>query len=336
VKTISRRIVITAGEPAGIGPDVVVQLAQQDWPVELVIATDPQLLLARAAQLDLPLTLLEYDPQSAPTPQRAGTLQVLPLPFPASVTPGELNPANSLAVLQSIARAAGGCLRGEFAALVTGPVHKGVINDAGYAFSGHTGYLAHCAHCQEILMLFVSPILRVALATTHLPLAEVPAAITPQRLISSITLLVEGLQRWFGIHLPRIAICGLNPHAGEGGYLGTEELTTVTPTINQLRAQGLSLVGPLPADTLFQPQQLQRLQVDAVLALYHDQGLIPLKSQGFGQAVNITLGLPFLRTSVDHGTALTLAGSGQADVSSLVAAVHLALTLTQRPTGQHD
>lgn len=333
--TLPQRLVITAGEPAGIGPDLVVQLAQRDWPVALVIAADPQLLLARAAQLDLPLTLLDYDPHTNPTPQRAGTVQVLPLSLPAAVIPGELNPANSLAVLQSIARATEGCLRGEFAALVTGPVHKGVINDAGYAFSGHTSYLAHCAHCQEVLMLFVAPTLRVALATTHLPLADVPAAITPQRLISSITLLVEGLQRWFGIHQPRIAICGLNPHAGEQGHLGTEELTIITPTLTQLQAQGLSLIGPLPADTLFQPQQLQRLQVDAVLALYHDQGLIPLKAQGFGQAVNMTLGLPFLRTSVDHGTALTVAGSGQADVSSLVAAVNLAFNLTQRPAGQH-
>lgn len=333
--TLPQRLVITAGEPAGIGPDLVVQLAQRDWPVALVIAADPQLLSARAAQLDLPLTLLDYDPHTNPTPQRAGTVQVLPLSLPAAVIPGELNPANSLAVLQSIARATEGCLRGEFAALVTGPVHKGVINDAGYAFSGHTSYLAHCAHCQEVLMLFVAPTLRVALATTHLPLADVPAAITPQRLISSITLLVEGLQRWFGIHQPRIAICGLNPHAGEQGHLGTEELTIITPTLTQLQAQGLSLIGPLPADTLFQPQQLQRLQVDAVLALYHDQGLIPLKAQGFGQAVNMTLGLPFLRTSVDHGTALTLAGSGQADVSSLVAAVNLALTLTQPAAGQH-
>jgi 4-hydroxythreonine-4-phosphate dehydrogenase len=334
--TQPQRLVITVGEPAGIGPDLVVQLAQQDWPVALVIAVDPQLLLARATQLHLPLTLLEYDPHTASTPQRAGTLQVLPLSLPAAVTPGKLNPANSLGVLQSIARATEGCLRGEFAALVTGPVHKGVINDAGYAFSGHTGYLSHCAHCQEALMLFVAPTLRVALATTHLPLSEVPAAITPQRLISSIWLLVEGLQQWFGIHQPRIAICGLNPHAGEGGHLGTEELTIIEPTVAQLREQGLSLIGPLPADTLFQPQQLQRLQVDAVLALYHDQGLIPLKSQGFGQAVNVTLGLPFLRTSVDHGTALTLAGSGQADVSSLVAAVNLAVNLTQRSAGQHD
>lgn len=333
--TLPQRLVITAGEPAGIGPDLVVQLAQRDWPVALVIAADPQLLLARAAQLDLPLTLLDYDPHTNPTPQRAGTVQVLPLSLPAAVIPGELNPANSLAVLQSIARATEGCLRGEFAALVTGPVHKGVINDAGYAFSGHTSYLAHCAHCQEVLMLFVAPTLRVALATTHLPLADVPAAITPQRLISSITLLVEGLQRWFGIHQPRIAICGLNPHAGEQGHLGTEELTIITPTLTQLQAQGLSLIGPLSADTLFQPLQLQRLQVDAVLALYHDQGLIPLKAQGFGQAVNMTLGLPFLRTSVDHGTALTVAGSGQADVSSLVAAVNLAFNLTQRPAGQH-
>ncbi|WP_253307039.1 4-hydroxythreonine-4-phosphate dehydrogenase PdxA [unidentified bacterial endosymbiont] len=333
---LPQRLVITAGEPAGIGPDLVVELAQRAWPVELVIATDPQLLLARAAQLDLPLTVLAYDPETTPIPQRAGTLQVLPLAFPAAVTSGQLNPANSLAVLRSIARATEGCLRGEFAALVTGPVHKGVINDAGYAFSGHTGYLAQCAHCQEVLMLFVSPTLRVALATTHLPLSEVPAAITPECLISSMTLLVEGLQRWFGIDRPRIAICGLNPHAGEGGHLGVEEVTIINPTLTKLRAQGMTLIGPLAADTLFQPQQLQRLQVDAVLALYHDQGLIPLKSQGFGQAVNMTLGLPFLRTSVDHGTALTLAGSGQADVSSLVAAVNLALTLTQPVAGPHD
>ncbi|MEW9808852.1 MAG: 4-hydroxythreonine-4-phosphate dehydrogenase PdxA [Candidatus Symbiodolus clandestinus] len=324
-----KRLVLTAGEPAGIGPDLLVKLAQREWPIELIVIADPQLLNARAKQLALPLTLLPYQPSEISCRQPAGTLTIQPLSLPASVVPGDLNPDNSATVLQSIAQATTGCLRGEFTALVTAPVHKAVLNAAGFNFSGHTEYLAQCAGSQQTLMLFVSNHLRVALATTHLPLAQVPAAVTPRRLIDSITLLVAGLQRWFAIPKPHLAVCGLNPHAGEGGYLGREEIDTIIPTLQQLREQGLRLTGPLPADTLFQPQQLQRLQIDAVLALYHDQGLIPLKSPGFGQAVNMTLGLPFLRTSVDHGTALDLAGTGQADVSSLQAAVELALTLTQ-------
>ncbi|MBK0001112.1 4-hydroxythreonine-4-phosphate dehydrogenase PdxA [Erwinia sp. S43] len=319
------RVVITPGEPAGIGPDLIVQLAQQAWPVELVICADSELLRTRAAALHLPLTLREYQPDMPAQPQSAGTLTVLPLPLAQPVTAGELCVDNSHYVLASLARACDGCLNGEFAALITGPVHKGVINDAGIPFSGHTEFFAERAGCDRVVMMLATEELRVALATTHLPLKDVSAAITRESLHEVITILHADLQSKFGSREPHILVCGLNPHAGEGGHMGREEIDTIIPALDELRQRGLNLTGPLPADTLFQPKYLQN--ADAVLAMYHDQGLPVLKYQGFGRAVNITLGLPFIRTSVDHGTALELAGSGQADAGSFKTALNLAITM---------
>lgn len=319
------RVVITPGEPAGIGPDVALQLAQRDWPVELVVCASPQLLAERAQQLGRPLSLRDYQPDAPAQPQRAGTLTVLPIALAAPVTAGKLEVANSRYVLETLARACDGCLSGEFAALITGPVHKGVINDAGIAFSGHTEFFAERAACDRVVMMLATETLRVALATTHLPLKAVSDAITEASLHEVIGILYQDLQRKFGIAQPHILVCGLNPHAGEGGHMGREEIDTIIPALEKLRQQGMNLTGPLPADTLFQPKYLQH--ADAVLAMYHDQGLPVLKYQGFGRAVNITLGLPFIRTSVDHGTALELAGQGNADAGSFITALNLAITM---------
>ncbi|WP_267369854.1 MULTISPECIES: 4-hydroxythreonine-4-phosphate dehydrogenase PdxA [unclassified Pantoea] len=321
----NQRVVITPGEPAGIGPDLTVQLAQHAWPVELVVCASPALLQQRAAQLGLPLTLRHYQPEADPVPQQAGTLTILPIETAQPVTPGELCVANGDYVLATLARACDGCLQGEFAALITGPVHKGVINDAGIAFTGHTEFFADRVGGHRVVMMLATEALRVALATTHLPLKEVPAAVTRECLHEVITILHRDLQQKFAIAEPHIYVCGLNPHAGEGGHMGREEIETITPALNELRQQGIKLTGPLPADTLFQPKYLQN--ADAVLAMYHDQGLPVLKFQGFGRAVNITLGLPFIRTSVDHGTALELAGLGQAEPGSFITALNLAITM---------
>lgn len=321
-----RRIVITPGEPAGIGPDLIVLLAQHAWPVELVVCADPVLLLARARLLGAPLTLRDYDPRLPAQAQQPGSLTVLPVPLEGDVVPGMLNVANGQYVVATLARACDGCLNGEFSALVTGPVHKGIINDAGVPFTGHTEFFAERSGCARVVMMLASDRLRVALATTHLPLQAVPTAITPQTLSEVITILDGDLRSKFGIQQPRIYVCGLNPHAGEGGHMGREELDVIIPTLEQLRTRGLDLIGPLPADTLFQPKYLDH--ADAVLAMYHDQGLPVLKFQGFGHAVNITLGLPFIRTSVDHGTALDLAASGQAQPGSFITALNLAIEMT--------
>ncbi|AOR61595.1 4-hydroxythreonine-4-phosphate dehydrogenase PdxA [Pectobacterium parmentieri] len=319
------RVVITPGEPAGIGPDLVIALAQQDWPVELVCCADPELLFTRALQLSMPLTLRDYQPGQPAQPQRAGSLTVLPIATPATVIAGQLNVANSAYVVETLARACDGCLNGEFAALITGPVHKGIINDAGVPFSGHTEFFADRSNCDRVVMMLATEELRVALATTHLPLAAISAAITRQSLHEVITILHHDLQKKFGITQPQIYVCGLNPHAGEGGHMGREELDVINPALDELRQQGITLIGPLPADTLFQPKYLQH--ADAVLAMYHDQGLPVLKYQGFGRAVNITLGLPFIRTSVDHGTALELAATGNADPGSFITALNLAIKM---------
>ncbi|GKW08482.1 4-hydroxythreonine-4-phosphate dehydrogenase PdxA [Pectobacterium carotovorum] len=319
------RVVITPGEPAGIGPDLVIALAQQAWPVELVICADPDLLLSRAVQLSMPLTLRDYQPGQPAQPQQAGSLTILPIAAPATIIPGQLTVANSAYVVETLARACDGCLNGEFAALITGPVHKGIINDAGVPFSGHTEFFADRSRCDRVVMMLATEELRVALATTHLPLAAVSAAITRQSLHEVITILHHDLQTKFGIAQPQIYVCGLNPHAGEGGHMGREELDVINPALDELRQQGITLVGPLPADTLFQPKYLQH--ADAVLAMYHDQGLPVLKYQGFGRAVNITLGLPFIRTSVDHGTALELAATGSADPGSFITALNLAIKM---------
>ncbi|HFK7185402.1 TPA: 4-hydroxythreonine-4-phosphate dehydrogenase PdxA [Serratia odorifera] len=321
----NNRLVITPGEPAGVGPDLVIALAQQAWPVELVVCADPALLLARAQQLNLPLQLREYQPGSAAQPQQAGSLTVLPIALAAPAIAGQLDVSNSSYVVDTLARACDGCLNGEFAALITGPVNKSIINEAGVPFSGHTEFFAERSQRDRVVMMLATEELRVALATTHLPLLAVPGAITEQSLHEVITILDHDLKTKFGIAQPQIYVCGLNPHAGEGGHMGREELDVIIPALTALRARGIALTGPLPADTLFQPKYLQH--ADAVLAMYHDQGLPVLKYQGFGRAVNITLGLPFIRTSVDHGTALELAGTGTADVGSFKTALNLAIKM---------
>ncbi|HHG0425053.1 TPA: 4-hydroxythreonine-4-phosphate dehydrogenase PdxA [Yersinia enterocolitica] len=321
----NKRIVITPGEPAGVGPDLVIALAQQDWPVELVVCADPALLLARASQLNLPLQLREYQQDKSALAQLAGTLTILPVKIATEVIPGQLDVKNSHYVVETLAKACDGAISGEFAALVTGPVQKSIINDAGIPFIGHTEFFADRSHCSRVVMMLATEELRVALATTHLPLLAVPGAITQASLHEVISILDNDLKTKFGISQPQIYVCGLNPHAGEGGHMGHEEIDTIIPALDALRQQGINLIGPLPADTLFQPKYLQH--ADAVLAMYHDQGLPVLKYQGFGRAVNITLGLPFIRTSVDHGTALELAATGTADVGSFITALNLAIKM---------
>ncbi|HJU39580.1 MAG TPA: 4-hydroxythreonine-4-phosphate dehydrogenase PdxA, partial [Tahibacter sp.] len=308
-----------------VGPELVAELAASDIAADLVAIADPALLHAAAAARGLSLTIHDYD--GAPLAERApGELRCLPVALAHASTFGTLDRANAGYVLDTLARAADGCLSGDFDALVTGPVHKGVINDAGVPFSGHTEFFAARAQA-DVVMMLATPTLRVALATTHLPLRAVADAITQESLIRTLEIVHADLVAKFGIAAPRIAVCGLNPHAGEGGHLGSEEIDTIAPALAALRERGMDLIGPLPADTAFVPEQLERC--DAVLAMYHDQGLPVLKAQGFGSAVNITLGLPFVRTSVDHGTALDLAGTGKADAASLVAAARMALALVE-------
>lgn len=316
------RLAITSGEPAGIGPDLVIQLAQQASPHQRIVLADPDLLQQRAALLSLPIELLPYQPDQPPSANQAGQLTLLPVPLSTPAQPGQLNRANAGYVLHMLEQAGQGCLNGQFAAVVTAPVHKGIINQAGIPFTGHTEFFQALTHSDKVVMLLATEGLRVALATTHLPLAKVPAALTQADLQQVIEILHQGLQHRFAITNPRILVAGLNPHAGEDGHLGTEEQDIITPVLQRLRQQGMQLTGPLPADTLFTPPYLQ--QCDAVLAMYHDQGLPVLKYLGFGKAVNITLGMPIIRTSVDHGTALDLAGSGQASCSSLALALDYA------------
>lgn len=321
------RIALTPGEPAGIGPDLVITLAQQSQAHEIVAIADPQLLRARAEQLKLPLQLREINLQDEPRPSIAGELAILPIALAVPAEPGKLNVSNAPYILQTLDAAINGCIAGDFAALVTGPVQKSVINDAGIPFSGHTEYLAAKTHTPKVVMMLATEGLRVALATTHLPLKDVAAAITDDELTQVTEILHRDMQVQFGIPQPRILVCGLNPHAGEGGHLGREEIEVIEPVLKKLRARGINLIGPLPADTLFTPKYLDN--ADAVLAMYHDQGLPVLKYKGFGQAVNVTLGLPIIRTSVDHGTALDLAGTGKADLGSLRTALSYALTMVQ-------
>lgn len=323
---MTHRIAITPGEPAGIGPDLCVALAQNPpRDVELIIVADPDLLNARAQQLGLPLAIRTLDAASPATESQAGELTVLPIRLRAAVLPGQLNTANADYVLETLRSAAQSVIDGDCAAMVTGPVHKGIINDAGIEFSGHTEFLAEYCDRELTVMMLATAGLRVALATTHLPLTEVPAAITKDLLRHIISILHHDLQTKFGIADPRILVCGLNPHAGEGGHLGSEEIETIEPVLDEMRARGMHLVGPLPADTLFTPKYLD--DADAVLSMYHDQGLPVLKFKGFGAASNITLGLPIIRTSVDHGTALDLAGTGKAQLGSLHNAIATALEM---------
>lgn len=320
-------IAITPGEPAGIGPDITVQIAQQAHDVELVAVADPDLLLNRAKQLNLPLTLHDFDAHKTQSSLPAGELYILPVELIEPCTPGQLAPRNAAYVLETLRKAATGCLSKQFSAMVTAPVHKGVINDAGHPFSGHTEFLAELTATPQVVMMLAAEGLRVALATTHLPLANVPAALSTELLRDVISITYQDLIHKFGISRPRILVCGLNPHAGEGGHLGAEEIEIIEPVLDSLRAEGMDLVGPLPADTLFTPKYLEH--ADAALAMYHDQGLPVLKHRGFGQAVNITLGLPIIRTSVDHGTALDLAGTGNAHAGSLEAAIQYAISMSK-------
>jgi 4-hydroxythreonine-4-phosphate dehydrogenase len=321
-------IVVTSGEPAGIGPDLCLALAARDWPCRLVVAADPDLLAQRAAALgtDVRLVVTAAD---AVAPHARGTLQVLPHRVAAPVVAGRLDPANAPYVLDMLGGAADACARGEFDAMVTAPVQKSVINDAGVPFSGHTEYLAERTGAALPVMLLVAGTLRVALATTHLPLTEVSAAITRERLAATLSIIDADLRRLWGFARPRIAVCGLNPHAGEGGHLGREDDAVIRPAVERAIARGIAARGPVPADTAFTPRMLA--DADAVLAMFHDQGLPVLKYAGFGNAVNVTLGLPIVRTSVDHGTALELAGTGRADPGSLYAALDLALACVRRP-----
>ncbi len=321
----SARLAITAGEPAGIGPDLCLMLAQQPASCERVVIADPQLLEQRAAQLGLRVELQPFDPDALPAAQAAGQLSVLPVSLAAPCRPGELNRANAGYVLETLRLAGAGALNGTFDAIVTAPVHKGIINDAGVPFSGHTEFFAEQTATEQVVMMLACPGLRVALATTHLPLRQVADAITGPLIERVVRILHSDLLSKFGITTPRILVCGLNPHAGEDGHLGREELDIIIPALERLRAEGMQLIGPLPADTLFTPKHLD--QADAVLAMYHDQGLPVLKHKGFGNAVNITLGMPIIRTSVDHGTALDLAGTGQANPGSLQVALDTAIQM---------
>jgi len=321
-----RRIALTSGEPAGIGVDLCIQLAQHPTlECEIVVLADVELLEQRAKQLHLPLRIRLYDQNMPAVSSAAGELCVLPISLAHSAQAGILNKANSGYVLALLDRATQGCISGEFSAMVTAPVHKGIINEAGMPFTGHTEYIANITQGHPVMMLATEG-LRVALVTTHLPLSKVSEAITPDTLESVIRILHHDLIVRFGIAQPTILVCGLNPHAGENGYLGSEEIDVIDPVLEKLRAEGMNLQGALPADSLFTPKYLN--DADAVLAMYHDQGLPVLKYKGFGNAVNITLGLPIIRTSVDHGTALDIAGSGRSDIGSLQYAVKTALTMS--------
>ena len=319
------RIAITPGEPAGIGPDLLITLAQQAWDAQLVVLADAKLLKERAKLLGLPIILIEFDENAPAKATPEGCVYIHQVNLGDDVELGVLNDANGQYVLDTLRIASEKNMDGTFDAVVTGPVHKGIINKAGISFSGHTEYFAQQSNTADVVMLLATEGLRVALVTTHIPLAYVSRAITEDRLTKVATILDHDLRTKFGIEKPRILVCGLNPHAGEDGHLGREEIDTITPTLDILRSQGMNLIGPLPADTLFQDKYLS--EADAVLAMYHDQGLPVLKYKGFGKSVNITLGLPFIRTSVDHGTALDLAGTGTADVGSFELAIREAIKL---------
>ena len=321
-------IAITSGEPAGIGPELCLRLVERDFPAQLVVLADRTLLAARAKAVGISGDGLKLRDWIHGQVSQKGTLDVLHQPLSAPSLPGRLDPANANYVLQLLDRALDGCRSGEFAALVTAPVHKGVINDAGVPFTGHTEYLAEKTNTPQVVMMLAGSNLRVALATTHLPLKDVAAAITQESLEATLRILHADMRSKYGLANPRILVAGLNPHAGEGGYLGMEEIEVISPVLERLRGEGMRLIGPLPADTMFTPPMLE--QGDCVLAMYHDQGLTALKYASFGNGINVTLGLPIIRTSVDHGTALELAGTGRADPGSLFVAVEQAIAMAQR------
>lgn len=316
-----RPLVLTPGEPAGIGPDLVIQLAQSNRNADWLVIADPDLLMQRADILGLKLNIST----SASLTRKACELSVLPVHLSAPVTAGVLDVRNAAYVLATLDLAVEGCLNGDYSALVTGPVQKSVINDAGVDFTGHTDYLARACNCDNVVMMLATGDLRVALATVHIPLARVSVSLTIPGLSSTLGIVHAAMRDQFGINNPRILVCGLNPHAGEHGHLGREEIEVIQPVIETLSKQGMSVTGPYPADTVFTPNMLA--QGDVVVAMYHDQGLPVLKYKGFGSAVNITLGLPLIRTSVDHGTALDIAGSGSASSASLIQALNIASSL---------
>jgi 4-hydroxythreonine-4-phosphate dehydrogenase len=310
--SFSSPIAVTPGEPAGVGPDILCQIVNKNPNLPIIVIADPLLLHSRAEKLGLRW------------PEK---IAISPVKMAVSAIPGEPNSRNVPYVLETLKLAHEGCLNGTYRALVTGPVHKGLINETGIHFEGHTQFLAELNHCKT-LMLFVTSTMKVALATTHLPLKDVPQKITGDLLMNSIKLMSTGLEKYFGLKNPRISVCGLNPHAGEGGHMGYEELEIMIPALEKLRAENYKILGPLPADTAFTEQNLKNC--DAILAMYHDQALPVVKAQGFGEAVNVTLGLPYLRTSVDHGTAFELAGTGRAESSSFSKALEFALKLTSQ------
>jgi 4-hydroxythreonine-4-phosphate dehydrogenase len=321
------RILLTTGDPAGIGPDLLVDISAAPCPAQLVCLTDPGLLAQRAKQLSRSLEFIAYDAGASVQPHRPGTLLYMPVAMAAAVVPGKPDKSNAGFVLECISMAARLCRDGDFDAMVTAPVNKGIINDAGHRFTGHTEFIAGLCGVDLTVMMLMNQTLRVALVTTHIPLAEVPRALTSQRLERTLEIVNSDLQARLAIREPVILVCGLNPHAGEAGYLGREEIEVITPVLRKLRSRGLNLNGPVPADTAFTPAMLRG--VDVVVTMYHDQGLPVLKAQGFGATVNVTLGLPIIRTSVDHGTAMELAGTGKAKSDSLRAAIASAIEIAR-------
>lgn len=321
------RIIITLGEPAGIGPDIVLQIAKEQWPAELVVVGDPDLLQTRATQLQIPIELADADLTKPPELHRTETLKITPVKLAAPCIPGELNPLNAQYVIRCLELATDYCTTQQADALVTGPIQKSILNAAGIAFVGHTEFLAERCKTPQVIMLFVVNSLKVALLTTHIPLSQVPQAITRDAIINTVQLLHLALQDNFGIKNPCILVTGLNPHAGEKGYLGREEIDIIEPAIHYLSKKDIRVLGPLPADTIFTEKYLQ--SADVILAMYHDQALPVVKYIGFNDAVNVTLGLPIIRTSVDHGTALDVAGTNKANAGSLRSAIKLAIELSQ-------
>ncbi|WP_286233615.1 4-hydroxythreonine-4-phosphate dehydrogenase PdxA [Thalassotalea sediminis] len=327
------RIAITPGEPAGIGPDLMIKVAQQDWPVQIVVVAAKSLMQARAKELNVDIEFLDYDDTLPAVTHQAGTMTILSVELEEPCITGQLNPANGHYVVETLRIACEKNINGDFDAVVTGPVHKGLINQAGIAFSGHTEYFAHQANCSDVVMMLATEGLRVALVTTHIPLAYVSKAITHERLQKVTQILHHDLIEKFGIESPKIYVCGINPHAGEDGHLGREEIEVMNPALDEMRAQGMNLIGPLPADTIFHEKYLQ--DADAILTMFHDQGLPVLKYKGFGNSVNITLGLPFIRTSVDHGTAVELAGTNNADAGSFRQAISTAIELANNQNARN-
>lgn len=326
IKNKKYRIVITPGEPAGIGPDITIMIAQKKWPIELVACADANLLLNRAKIINLPLKLKKYQANNIISPCIPGELSILNIPLLEQVVPGSPNISNNNYVINTLHRAIQGCMNGEFLAIVTGPIHKSTLNAGNIKFLGHTEFFSKYCKLEKTVMMLMNKKLRVALTTTHIPIASVTEYITYENLYKTIVILYKGLKEYFGIIRPKIYVCGLNPHSGESGYIGTEEIKILTPTINILNKNiDCDIIGPLPADTIFQKKYLQH--ADVILTMYHDQGLPVLKYTGFHQSINVTLGLPFIRTSVSHGTALELSGTGTAKYNSMQIAICTAINI---------